>query len=147
MSLLDAQRGRAADQIAAVGDALRRSAESLDSKGGASLVRYANRTADQISGFAGTIRDRSLNDLGSDIESFARRWPMLFMASAVGIGFIAGRFMLSSADRTRGMGTHGTGTSGAHTQPGAMRHDTRTETRAVPTTGARPGYGSPAAGE
>ena len=100
VSLLDAQRARAADQIAALGDALRRSTESLEFDRGRPLAQYANQAADQISGFADTVRDRSWNELAGDLESFARRYPMTFMASAMGIGFMLGRFLLSSSERT-----------------------------------------------
>jgi len=135
MSLLDAQRNRAADQIAAVGEALRRSAEALEETSGASLVRYADRAAEQIDGFADAMRNRSWSELAGDVESFARRWPIVYTASAVAIGFVAGRFMLSSAEPTR-----------ATRMPGAMPPESRTETSAAPT-GARAGYGSPASGE
>jgi hypothetical protein len=144
VSLIDAQRGRAADQITALGDALRRSAEPFDSTG-TSLSRYANQAADQICGLADTVRDRPWGELAGDIEGFARRYPTLFMISAVGIGFIAGRFMLSSSDRRHG-GGRGTGMPDNRMQHGAMRSDAGMGSRTVPT-GARAGYGTPTVGE
>src|SRR4029079_2014523 len=63
VSLIDAQRGRAADQIVAVGDALRRSVESLESTSAGSLAQYVTQAADQISGFSDTVRDRSWSEL------------------------------------------------------------------------------------
>ena len=80
----------------------------------AGLVQYANQAADQISGFADTVRDRSWNELAGDLESFARRYPMTFMASAMGIGFVLGRFLLSSSERT-----HQAGMSGVRAIPAA----------------------------
>ncbi len=106
-SLIDAQRARAADQITAVGDALRRSMESFEASGSSALVQYANQAADQICGFADAVRDRSWSDLAGDLENFARRSPTLFMASAVGLGFLVGRFLLSSSDRTDTAGGSG----------------------------------------
>ena len=100
VSLIDAQRARAADQITSIGDALRRSAESFESTGAGGLVEYANQAADQVCGFADTLRDRSWDELAGDLESFARRYPMTFMASAMSIGFVLGRFLLSSSERT-----------------------------------------------
>ena len=148
VSLLDAQRARAADQIAAVGDALRSSAEVLEDKGGASLVRYADQAAEQIEGFADVVRNRSWSELAGDVEGFARRWPMAFMAAAVGIGFIAGRFMLSSSERSDAAAPQREGRtdSAGHLPAAATNPGARTEARALPT-GARAGYGSPAAGE
>jgi len=139
VSLIDAQRSRAADQIVAVGDALRRSVESLESTGASSLVQYVNQAADQVSGFADTVRDRSWGDLAGDLEDFARRSPTMFMASAVGIGFLLGRFLLSSSDRTATAGTSGMSMSGGRASN--MRHDAGGASRTVPS-GARAEYGS-----
>jgi hypothetical protein len=139
VSLIDAQRGRAADQIIAVGDALRRSAESLQSSGAGALVQYTNQAADQICGFADTVRDRSWDELAGDLESFARRYPITFMASAMGIGFIAGRFLLSSSDRTHTAGRSGASMSGGYASD--MRRDAAGASRGVPS-GVRAEYGS-----
>src|SRR3954451_18211818 len=139
VSLIDAQRARAADQITALGDALRRSAESFESTGAGGLVEYANQAADQISGFADTVRDRSWNELAGDLESFGRRYPMTFMASAMSIGFVLGRFLLSSSERTHQAGIRGAGFSGGRVS------DTRREAGGASRTaqsGARAEYGS-----
>jgi hypothetical protein len=139
MSLLDAQRARVADQIASVGEALRQSTESLESTGVGSLAQYATQAADQISGFADTMRDRSWNELAGDVESFARRYPLTFMASAMGLGFMLGRFLLSSSERTSASMSGGTSVYGARTSE--MRRDFGSANRTVPS-GARAEYGS-----
>jgi len=139
MSLLDAQRARVADQIASLGDALRQSTDSLESTGVGSLAQYATQAADQISGFAGTVRDRSWNDLAGDLESFGRRYPLTFMMSAMGIGFLLGRFLLSSSDRTPAAMSGGASMSGVRTT--GMRHDMGGASRPV-SSGARAEYGS-----
>jgi len=141
MSLLDAQRSRVADQIGALGDALRQSTESLESTGVGSLAQYANQAADQISGFADTMRDRSWNELAGDIESFARRYPLTFMASAMGLGFIAGRFLLSSSERVRYPARSGGSYSGSGMRTSETRRDFGSANRTVPS-GARAEYGS-----
>src|SRR4051794_36438457 len=139
VSLIDAQRARAADQITSIGDALRRSAESFESTGAGGLVEYANQAADQISGFADTLRDRSWSELAGGLESFARRYPITFMASAMGVGFVLGRFLLSSSERTHQPGMSGASYSGGRTSD--MRHDAGGAGRTVPS-GARAEYGS-----
>jgi hypothetical protein len=139
MSLLDAQRARVAEQITGFADALRQSTDSLESTGVGSLAQYATQAADQISGFADTMRDRSWNDLAADLESFGRRYPLTFMASAMGVGFMLGRFLLSSSERTSASMSGGRNMSGVRTS------DTRREyggtSRPVPS-GARAEYGS-----
>jgi len=138
VSLIDAQRARAAEQITAVGDALRRSMESFEESGSSALVQYANQAADQICGFADAVRERSWGDLAGDLESFARRSPTLFMISAVGLGFLAGRFLMSSSDRTRADGGGGSGRSGA--RAGETRRDVAAVHRTAPAA-ARAEYG------
>ena len=98
-SLFEEQRDRAASEIASFGEVLRRSVSSLDQAGGTTVARYTEDAAHQISDFADTLRHRSFTELSGDVEEFARRWPMLFMAAAVGVGIAAGRFMVSSAAR------------------------------------------------
>jgi hypothetical protein len=137
-SLLDAQRARAADQIVAIGEALRRSAESFESTGAAALTQYVDQAADQLCGFADTVRDRSWNDLAGDVESFARRYPTMFMLSALGVGFIAGRFLLSS-ERARTAGGSGASYSGGYGSD--TRRDIGGTSRTV-SSGARAEYGS-----
>jgi len=139
MSLLDAQRSRVADQIASVGDALRQSTESLESTGIGALAQYASQAADQIGGFADTLRDRSWSELAGDLEGFARRYPLMFMASAMGLGFIAGRFLLSSSERTPASMGSGGGSSGGRTSE--MRRDYGSASRPAPS-GVRAEYGS-----
>ena len=98
-SLFEEQRNRAADEIAALGKVLRQSARALDENGGA-VARYADQAAQQVGDFAGTLRTRSWNQLAGDVEDFGRRWPLAFMAAAVGVGFAAGRFLMASAVRS-----------------------------------------------
>jgi len=139
MSLFDAQRARIAEQITALGDALRQSTESLESTGVGSLAQYADQAADQISGFADTVRDRSWNELAGDLESFARRYPLTFMMSAMGVGFMLGRFLLSSSERTSASMSSSAGISGVRTS--GVRGDMGSASRPVPS-GARAEYGS-----
>lgn len=156
VALLDVQRNRAADQIAAVGEALRCAAESLDQSleptGGATVAGYADRAAGQIAGFADTVRRRSWAELADDVEDFARRWPMAYMASAIGIGFIAGRFMLSSAERAPDAGAAIAGQpvrAGRAPRSQAHRSAPRRGAGMVGSahaSGAKPGSGTAASG-
>jgi hypothetical protein len=110
-SLFEEQRNRAADEIAALGEALRQSARGLDQSG--SVARYADRAAQQVGDFATTLRQRSWNQLAGDVEDFGRRWPLVFIAAAVGVGFAAGRFLIASPVRSaEPAGARVSGTSG-----------------------------------
>jgi hypothetical protein len=98
-SFFEEQRNRAASEIAALGDMLRRSARSLDQTSSTTIGRYAEDAATEITQFADRLRTRSLGMMADDVESFARQWPVAFIAAAVGAGFLAGRFLVSSASR------------------------------------------------
>jgi ElaB/YqjD/DUF883 family membrane-anchored ribosome-binding protein len=96
-ALVDEQRHRAANEIGAFGEVLRRSGQALDQLGATAVSRYTDESGRQISQFADRLRQRSLAGLTADFEDFVRRWPFPSIAAAIGIGFLAGRFLVSSA--------------------------------------------------
>ena len=147
-SLYEEQRDRAANEISSFGEVLRRSASSADPMRDTIIARYADDAARQITGFADTLRHRSLDELSADIEDFARRWPLLFMTAAVGVGIIAGRFMVASASRPHPSTqpqvraqTAPTWESGFEEPAGGARHDYGAVEGGV-SGGARAGYGA-----
>jgi hypothetical protein len=100
-SFFEEQRNRAASEIASAGEMLRRSARSLDQNRATAISRYAEGAADEITQFADRLRSRSLGMMAEDVEGFARRWPVAFMAAAAGAGFLAGRFLIASGSRSK----------------------------------------------
>jgi hypothetical protein len=96
-ALVDEQRHRAANEIGGFGEVLRRSVQALDHRGATAVARCTDESGRQISQFADRLRRRSLAGLTADLEDFARRWPFPCIAAAIGVGFIAGRFLMSSA--------------------------------------------------
>jgi hypothetical protein len=142
-ALFEDQRNRAADEIAALGETLRRSVQSLDNTNG-TVARYADQASRQIGDFATTLRQRSWNEMTGDVENFARRWPLAFIAATVGVGFAAGRFLMASAARpaeaARGVGDAGLPSS---TSPAARPAAGATGTVSGPVSGTgRSGYGA-----
>ena len=147
-SLFEEQRNRAANEIAALGKALRHSAQSLDQNGG-TVARYADDAARQIGDFAEKLRHRSWNEMTADVEDFARRWPTAFMAAAFGIGFVAGRFLMSSSAHSTSPGAatgSALGAGPAVVPRTGMARDTGTATGAASGTG-QSGYGATASRE
>jgi len=98
-ALFEEQRNRAADEIASLGDMLHKSVKSLDQGGTTVVGRYADQAAGQINDFADALRERSFGEVAADVEGFARQWPIAFIASAMAVGFVATRFLMSSASR------------------------------------------------
>src|SRR5207249_8742674 len=108
------------------------------------VAQYADDAASQITQFADTLRTRSLGQMAGDIEDFARRWPLAFMTAAVGVGVLAGRFLISSASRpaalpqTQPVHTSAVGAGG---MAGGARHDYGT-VGGPAAGGVNSGYGS-----
>jgi hypothetical protein len=144
-SLFEEQRNRAADEIAALGEALRQSARGLDQSG--SVARYADQAAQQVGDFATTLRNRSWNELAADVEDFGRRWPLAFMAAAVGVGFAAGRFLMASAARSSQPAGVGSPAANTMAPTGAGGTGTSGAVTGGVSSNARSGYGTMASRE
>jgi len=132
-SLVDEQRGRAADQIASMAGMVRNSVQSLDRESAGAICQYADDTASAIDNFADRLRTASWGEIADDVEDFGRRWPMVFMASAIATGFIAGRFLISSGSRRHETSTPAQTPSPNTTAPGMLNE---------PHGGARYDYGA-----
>jgi hypothetical protein len=142
-SVLDDQKKRAADQIATIADMLRDSVKSLDPQSAGTVRQYADDAARQIADVADRLRTRSWGQLAGDVEDFGRRWPTVFIASAIATGFITGRFLVASASRPRETPASTTQTtSGMADQPrGGARYDYGPVSGPVSGSG-NSGYGS-----
>ena len=103
--VLDEQRNRAADEIAGLAEVVRRSAEYARQHRGPMVSRYAEDAGELIGDFADGLRRRSIGELTGEVEAFARREPLLFVAAAIGVGLIAGRLLVSSSAHAAGPGT------------------------------------------
>ncbi|HJU15188.1 MAG TPA: hypothetical protein VJ770_01850 [Stellaceae bacterium] len=98
-SVLDEQKAGAARQVAAVAEATRSAAQSLDRSKLPTLARYAEEAAGGIEEFGTTLRDRNWSELIGETEDFARRRPALFAAGIVLAGFLLARFLRASSRR------------------------------------------------
>jgi hypothetical protein len=99
-SLFEEQKGRAAETVHGVADALRHTARDMHERS-EPIARYAEQAADQVERFSDAVRERRIGDIVGDLDDIARRQPTLFLLGAVAAGFITGRFMAASAERRR----------------------------------------------
>lgn len=95
-SRLSSQKGRAADSLGSVVEAIRQTGQQLKDKNG-TLAGYADNAATQVERFASSLRDRDVSDIVDDVKMFAQRRPAVFLGTGVAIGLIAARFLKSSA--------------------------------------------------
>jgi ethanolamine utilization microcompartment shell protein EutL len=97
---VDQRAGQAAEQIAAVGEALRTGAGDLRSNGKSSQATLVEQGADHIERLADHLRRSDAEQLLSEAEAFARRRPMLVTAAGMAAGFGLAR-MLKASSGTR----------------------------------------------
>ena len=87
------QKERAARQLATIAGAVRAAAHSLDRSQSPVAARYAGQAADRFAEMSQSLDERSWGAVIGDVEEVARRRPALFVAAAVAVGFLAGRFL------------------------------------------------------
>lgn len=96
----DAKR-RAADGAESLASAIERTAEDLGSENGNEAVSdYGRNVASMMRRFAGGLREQDIDDLASQLATFARRNPATFLAGSVALGFGLSRFLKSSSQRS-----------------------------------------------
>jgi hypothetical protein len=95
-----AKRGRAASrQLEETAAALEQSARNFREHEQASLAHLADEGAQMLTRLSGSLREKSLEELSSDLQAEARRHPAFFVAGAVGLGFALSRFLRASTPR------------------------------------------------
>lgn len=99
LSAVDEQKARTAAQIGGIAEAVRAAARSLERGQTPVAADYADSAARQIETLADAIRTRRWGELAADLEETARQRPALFVAGAVALGFLAGRFLSAGAGR------------------------------------------------
>ncbi|HEY7503143.1 MAG TPA: hypothetical protein VH700_03500 [Gemmatimonadales bacterium] len=94
-------RHQAADQIGGLGQAFRRTGETLRGEDQARFADVADTVARQIDRAAGYLRESDGRTIARDLESLARRQPALVFAGAFALGVAAARFLKSSTPEHR----------------------------------------------
>ena len=87
------QKERAAQQLATIAQAVRAGADSLDRRQSPVAARYAGQAADRFAEMSQSLDERSWGAVIGEVGGVARRRPALFVAAAVAVGFLAGRFV------------------------------------------------------
>jgi ElaB/YqjD/DUF883 family membrane-anchored ribosome-binding protein len=82
----DDGKGRVTGLLEEVSAVINDAARSVDERLGEDYGDYAHRAADAVAGFAGRIRDKSVDDIVDDTRDFVRKSP----AVAIGIAAVAG---------------------------------------------------------
>jgi hypothetical protein len=95
-SRLSEQKEAAAAGIGSVAQAIRQAGDQLGREQ-PQIGAYAGRLAEMVNGVSGYLRERDLDQITGEVERFARRNPAVFIGGAFALGFVASRFLKSSA--------------------------------------------------
>jgi hypothetical protein len=93
---LTQQKDRATRGLGDVARAVRSTTDRLRSDGQETVAGYIEKAADGIDRFSHTLETHDVQEVFDNIQSFARRQPMLFVGTALGIGLVGARFLKSS---------------------------------------------------
>lgn len=128
------QKYAMAEQVSGLASALHNTAEHLKTQDQRAMAQYTQQAAEGLQRFSQTLKDRDLNSLMGQVEDFARHQPGAFIGSAALLGFMAARFLKSSAER-RSYPSH---TPSSSTYRSLPTTQTSTPQRTMPPTVERP---------
>ncbi|MGO4573177.1 hypothetical protein [Microvirga sp. 2TAF3] len=95
----DRRKNDVAQSVADFATSLRGSTRSFEER--PNIQAVVDSAAEGLEHLADTIRDRSFADIFNDIENIARQRPATVAAVSVAIGFLAARFIKSTAEDLR----------------------------------------------
>lgn len=97
-SFAETGKDRVAEQLDHVARALRSTGDGLrNEQETAPISQYADRIGDKIEEASRYLREHQAIDLMDEVESVARRQPLLFIGGAFAVGIAIGRFFKSTA--------------------------------------------------
>jgi hypothetical protein len=111
-AFLSEQKEVAADHIEGVAKVLHETVGQLRQKSPGAVTDYAERAVEGLDSVANALRERDMRDLVGQVEDFARRQPVLFIAGSVAIGFALARFLKSSGSGSYGQASDSRGSTG-----------------------------------
>ena len=103
-SVADDGKSRATTLLDDVAGIIQEAARSIDERFGEDYGGYAHRASDAVSGFAGRVRDKSVEDLLDDTRDIVRRSPAVAVAAAAVVGFALMRVVRTGMEEAGGNG-------------------------------------------
>jgi hypothetical protein len=111
-TIADDGKGRATTLLDDIAGIIEDAAQSIDERLGGDYGDYAHRASTAVSGFAGRVRDRSVEDIIDDTRDIVRRSPAVAVAAAAVVGFALMRVVRTGLDQAAGNGGGGRKRSG-----------------------------------
>jgi hypothetical protein len=95
-SSVDSGKGRAADTLDSLAQALSQSGQQLRTDNLGPASDYVDRAGEQLRRASDYLRNTNVDEMVRNTEDFARRQPALFIAGAFTLGVLAARFIKAS---------------------------------------------------
>ena len=95
----DRRKADVAQSVADFAASLRESTRSFDER--PNIQAVVDSAAEGLEQLADTIRESSYADILADVEAVVRQRPMTFGVASLAVGFLAARFIKSSAEDLR----------------------------------------------
>jgi hypothetical protein len=108
-SQLTSQKDRAAETAGTVAQAIRSAGEQLKGQDQSGFAQYADMAAERVEQFSDYLQSRDLREIVVEVEHFARRQPIVFLAGAFALGVLGARFLKSSGQQAQQNSFTGTG--------------------------------------
>jgi ElaB/YqjD/DUF883 family membrane-anchored ribosome-binding protein len=91
-------KGKAADALHTVAEAVRNLAGRAEGEKAETAAAYARRAADSMDRLSEVLKDKSLDEIGSDVRQFVRDKPAVAIGVAAVLGFALARALKSGGD-------------------------------------------------
>ena len=101
-SVADDGKTRATGLLEDVAGIIEDAARSIDDRLGGEYGEYAHRASTAVSGFAGRVRDKSVDDIVDDTRDIVRKSPAIAIAAAAVVGFALMRVVRTGLDQAKG---------------------------------------------
>jgi hypothetical protein len=95
-SQVSQQKDTATKGLGSIAQAARQTTQQLREQQHDTIAEYIEKAADRLERFSSDLNNRSVSDLMSDVQRFARRQPALFVGAAFAAGLLGARFLKSS---------------------------------------------------
>jgi hypothetical protein len=111
-AFLSEQKEAAAEHIDGVVKVLHDAVDQLRQRSPGAVTDYAERAVGGLDSVAHALREQDMRALVGQVEDFARRQPVLFLAGSVAVGFALARFLKSSSHDYGQASRHGVSGTG-----------------------------------
>jgi len=118
---ISTHKGKAAEGLGAVSQAVHQTADSLTENGQPQISAVANSIASQIDGLTNYLRDKDIDQIAAEVTDYARQNPQVFIGGAFLLGIAFARFLKSSqrTNASAGSNSYSRLDSGSYSNSGA----------------------------